>query len=257
MYVAGRKLALSRDFNVGDPVPTAIPIQGGGSLTVDRFPTRPFTNFDRLVRFESTGRSNYNGGTLEIKKRWEAALANLAYTLSEVKDNNPDSVNVVSGRRRRALPPIRRTGTRLCGRTERRGTPGLQRYRNIDYFKDSGVREGPPQRRSRADRDCRQRLPVFGEDRQRRQQRRQPQQRPVPGSRDSQRLPGRRTSTCGSPAVSRWASSPPELIAEAFNLSTPRTSACRTATSTTSRTCHPRPTSPTRGPTSASTGDAG
>src|SRR4029450_6513634 len=35
LFVAGRKLALSRDFNVGDAVPTAIPIQGGGSLTID------------------------------------------------------------------------------------------------------------------------------------------------------------------------------------------------------------------------------
>jgi outer membrane receptor protein involved in Fe transport len=98
LFVAGRKLALSRDFNVGDPVPVEIAIQGGGSLTVRRYPTRPFSNFDRLVRFESTGRSTYNGATVEVKKRFRGRLlANFAYTLGRVRDNNPDSVNVVLG----------------------------------------------------------------------------------------------------------------------------------------------------------------
>ncbi len=98
MFVAGRKLALSRDFNVGAAVPAPVPVQGGGTVTVNRYPTRPFSSFDRVVRFESTGRSNYNGATVEVKKRFNGRfLANLAYTLSAVKDNNPDSVNVVLG----------------------------------------------------------------------------------------------------------------------------------------------------------------
>jgi outer membrane receptor protein involved in Fe transport len=143
MYVAGRKLALSRDFNVGDPVPTAIPIQGGGSLTVDRFPTRPFSNFDRLVRFESTGRSNYNGGTLEIKKRWGGGvLANLAYTLSSVKDNNPDSVNVVLGGgddARFPSNPVNRDADYAYGQNDVRHRVVFSGYWNIDYFKDSGT----------------------------------------------------------------------------------------------------------------------
>lgn len=143
MFVAGRKLALSRDFNVGDPVPTAIPIQGGGSLTVDRFPTRPFSNFDRVVRFESTGRSNYNGGTLEIKKRWGGRLlANLAYTLSAVKDNNPDSVNVVLGGgddARFPSNPVNRDADYAYGQNDVRHRVVLSGYWNIDYFKDSGT----------------------------------------------------------------------------------------------------------------------
>jgi len=143
MFVAGRKLALSRDFNVGDPVPTAIPIQGGGSVTVDRFPTRPFSNFDRVVRFESTGRSNYNGGTLEIKKRWGGRLlANLAYTLSTVKDNNPDSVNVVLGGgddARFPSNPVNRDADYAYGQNDVRHRVVLSGYWNIDYFKDSGT----------------------------------------------------------------------------------------------------------------------
>jgi hypothetical protein len=142
MYVAGRKLALSRDFNVGDPVPTAIPIQGGGSLTVDRFPTRPFSNFDRLVRFESTGRSNYNGGTFELKKRWGGGvLASFAYTLSSVKDNNPDSVNVVLGGgddARFPSHPTNRDADYAAGQNDVRHRLVFSGYWNIDYFKDSG-----------------------------------------------------------------------------------------------------------------------
>ena len=142
MYVAGRKLALSRDFNVGDPVPTAIPIQGGGSLTVDRFPTRPFSNFDRLVRFESTGRSNYNGATVEVKKRFGGRfLGNFAYTLSEVKDNNPDSVNVVLGGgddTRFPSNPVDRDADYANGQNDVRHRLVFSGYWNIDYFKDSG-----------------------------------------------------------------------------------------------------------------------
>lgn len=99
LYVQGDKLQRSRDFNVGTPVPTAIPIVGGGSITVDRFPTvRPFTNFDRIVRFESSAESEYLGLTLEGRKRFGAGLeARLAYTYGEVEDTVPDATAVVPG----------------------------------------------------------------------------------------------------------------------------------------------------------------
>jgi outer membrane receptor protein involved in Fe transport len=143
MFVAGRNLALSRDFNVGAPVPTAVPIQGGGSLTVDRFPTRPFTNFDRLVRFESTGRSNYNGGTFELKKRFSGGfLGNFAYTLSHVKDNNPDSVNVVLGGgddARFPSNPVDRDADYADGQNDVRHRLVLSGYWDIGGFRDSGA----------------------------------------------------------------------------------------------------------------------
>jgi outer membrane receptor protein involved in Fe transport len=141
MFVAGRKLALSRDFNVGDPVLTAIPIQGGGSLNVNRYPTRPFSNFDRLVRFESTARSNYNGATLELKKRFRGSLlANLAYTLSQVKDNNPDSVNVVLGGgddARFPLDPRDRDADYTYGSNDVRHRLVFSGYWDISYWKGS------------------------------------------------------------------------------------------------------------------------
>jgi len=98
LFVAGRDLPRSNDFNVGTPVPTEVPIQGGGSLTVQRFPSlRPFTSFDRIVRYESTAESKYNGATVEIRKVRGRALASVSYTLGKVEDTVPDATNVVIG----------------------------------------------------------------------------------------------------------------------------------------------------------------
>jgi outer membrane receptor protein involved in Fe transport len=97
LYVRGRKLQRSTDINLFPPVPTAIPIQDGGSVTVDRFPTaRPFTNFDRIIEFQSTAESEYNGLTLELRKRFNGKLLyNVAYTLGKVEDTVPDATAVV------------------------------------------------------------------------------------------------------------------------------------------------------------------
>jgi outer membrane receptor protein involved in Fe transport len=97
LWVRGEKLQRSNDFNVGTPVETAIPIQGGGSLTVLRYPTaRPFSNFDRIIRFESTAESEYNGIILEARKRWGDSLqAAIAYTYGKVTDTAPDATAVV------------------------------------------------------------------------------------------------------------------------------------------------------------------
>ncbi|MGH9363510.1 MAG: TonB-dependent receptor domain-containing protein, partial [Thermoanaerobaculia bacterium] len=97
LHVRGRKLQRSTDINLNPPVATDIPIQGGGALTVDRFPAaRPFTNFDRIIQFESTAESEYNGLTLELRKRSRGRLqANVAYTFGEVEDTVPDATAVV------------------------------------------------------------------------------------------------------------------------------------------------------------------
>jgi hypothetical protein len=143
LFVAGRKLALSRDFNVGDAVSAAVPIQGGGSIAIPRFPTRPFTSFDRVVRFESTGRSSYNGATFELKKRFGGRLlGNLAYTLSHVKDNNPDSVNVVLGGgddARFPSNPVDRDADYADGQNDVRHRVVVSGYWDLDYFKGSGA----------------------------------------------------------------------------------------------------------------------
>ncbi|MFN7962214.1 MAG: TonB-dependent receptor [Thermoanaerobaculia bacterium] len=97
LYVKADKLQRSRDFNVGTAVPTDIPIQGGGSLRVNQYPTaRPFTNFDRLIRFESTAKSKYNGLTLELRRRYNGRYqTSLSYTYGKVTDTAPDATAVV------------------------------------------------------------------------------------------------------------------------------------------------------------------
>ena len=122
--------------------PPRSPSRAGAASTVDRFPTRPFTNFDRLVRFESTGRSNYNGATVELKKRFSGGfLGNLAYTLGKVKDNNPDSVNVVLGGgddARFPSDPVDRDADYAHGQNDVRHRLVLSGYWDLGYFKDSG-----------------------------------------------------------------------------------------------------------------------
>ena len=99
LFVKGTDLPRSADFNLGDPVATTVPIQGGDALTVQRFPSvRPFANFDRIVRYESTADSRYNGLTLELRRPFRGRLqASVAYTLGKVTDTVPDATNVVLG----------------------------------------------------------------------------------------------------------------------------------------------------------------
>ena len=99
LYVHGSKLQRSTDINIGTPVPTTVAVQGGGSITVQQFPNaRPFTNFGRIIEFQSSAKSEYNGLTLELRKRynhnWQASFA---YTLGKVTDTAPDATAVVPG----------------------------------------------------------------------------------------------------------------------------------------------------------------
>jgi hypothetical protein len=89
----------AQDFNVGTPAPADVPIAGGGSLTVQRFPSaRPFNAFDRIIRFESSAESNYNALNFEVHKRFDGALqAGLVYTLGHVTDTKPDATAAVPG----------------------------------------------------------------------------------------------------------------------------------------------------------------
>ncbi|HEY0143099.1 MAG TPA: TonB-dependent receptor [Thermoanaerobaculia bacterium] len=59
---------------------------------------RPFTNFSRIIEFQSSANSRYNGWTVDVNKRfshnWQARLA---YTWSKVEDDRPDATAVVPG----------------------------------------------------------------------------------------------------------------------------------------------------------------
>jgi outer membrane receptor protein involved in Fe transport len=142
LFVAGRDLPRSNDFNVGDPIPTEVPISTGGSVLVDRFSsTRPFSNFDRIVRYESTAESKYNGVTLELRKAFRGHFqGSVAYTLGKVEDTVPDATNVVLGGgddARFQSNPKNFEADRAAGNNDIRHRAVLSGYWDLGYFTGS------------------------------------------------------------------------------------------------------------------------
>ncbi|HEY0159302.1 MAG TPA: TonB-dependent receptor [Thermoanaerobaculia bacterium] len=97
-YVKGEDLSRSTDINISNPVTVTANIKGGGTASYTRYSGRPFTHFARIIEFQSSARSRYDGLTLDLQKRfthnWQARLA---YTYSTVKDDKPDATAVVPG----------------------------------------------------------------------------------------------------------------------------------------------------------------
>jgi hypothetical protein len=92
-HVQGNDLQRSIDYNVG---PSTIVMSGG--VPIRRYTDRPLVNFQRVILFQSSADSRYNGFTVDLNKRfsnhWQARLA---YTYSKVEDNKPDATAVVPG----------------------------------------------------------------------------------------------------------------------------------------------------------------
>src|SRR5262249_10761006 len=145
MFVAGRKLQRTRDFNIGTPVPTEIPVLGGGSVTIQQFPTAwPFTNFARILRFESTAESTYNGLAVELWEGFGRGLqATLAYTLGKVTDTKPDAPAVVPGNpgddAKYVSNPAGFEADRAPGDLDQRHRLVFSGIWDIDYVKGSGA----------------------------------------------------------------------------------------------------------------------
>jgi outer membrane receptor protein involved in Fe transport len=97
-YVKGEDLTRSADINISNPIDFTIGVAGVGPTTVKRYTGRPFANFARIIEFQSSARSRYDGLTLDLQKRfaqnWQARIA---YTYSTVKDDKPDATAVVPG----------------------------------------------------------------------------------------------------------------------------------------------------------------
>ncbi len=95
-YVKGSDLQRTRDINVSTPTTVNATISTGGTASFTRYTGRPYTNFTRVLAFESSAKSKYDGVTLDLQKRfsnnWQARLA---WTHSTVKDNKPDATAVV------------------------------------------------------------------------------------------------------------------------------------------------------------------
>ena len=226
LRVDGRKLQRSTDINLFAPVATEIPVQGGGTVTVQQYPTaRPFTNFDRIIQFESTAESEYNGFTLELRKRSRGRFqGSLAYTLGKVEDTVPDATAVVpnSGDDAKfASNPFDFEADRAPGANDQRHRLVLSGLWDLSYWKDrqglskalldgwslswiAVAQTGQPYSRvvtNDLNRDTNTRNDI------------------VPGSRNSERLPD--TYTIDARLAKRiplTGGSSLELIAEAFNL---------------------------------------
>ncbi len=97
LYVKGDDLPRSTDINIGAASDVTLPVVGGGTVTYRRYSsTRPFSNFTRIIEFQSSAHSEYNGLTLEIIKRYSHHwMGRMAYTWGAVKDDKPDATAVV------------------------------------------------------------------------------------------------------------------------------------------------------------------
>ena len=97
-FVKGDDLQRSRDVNVSGPTTVTANIAGDGTTTFTRYATKPLANFARVIAFESSARSKYNGVTLDLQKRfsnnWQSRVS---WTHGMVKDNKPDATAVVPG----------------------------------------------------------------------------------------------------------------------------------------------------------------
>jgi hypothetical protein len=99
LHVSGDELPRSTDLNIGALGSAAYTVAGTGEqLTYHRFGPGPFTNFARVISFESTAESTFNGLTLELNRRFSRRVsARAAYTLGKVEDTVPDATAVVPG----------------------------------------------------------------------------------------------------------------------------------------------------------------
>ena len=105
-YVKGSDLPRTVDINVANPVTQTINIypdanassQPIGTATYTKYTAKRFTNFNRVLEFQSSGHSQYNGLTFDLQKRFSSNWqARLAYTYSRAKDDHPDATIVVPG----------------------------------------------------------------------------------------------------------------------------------------------------------------
>ena len=98
LHVSGSQLPRSTDLNIGASSATNYTVASGQALTYYKFAAGPFSNFARVISFQSTAASTYNGVTVELNRRFARHVsARAAYTLGKVTDTVPDATAVVPG----------------------------------------------------------------------------------------------------------------------------------------------------------------
>ena len=99
LFVHGDQLPRSTDINIGAATPITFAVAGTGeTIPHYRFAAGPFTNFARIISFQSTAVSTYQGLTFEANRRFSGGLQGRAsYTVGRVTDTVPDATAVVPG----------------------------------------------------------------------------------------------------------------------------------------------------------------
>jgi TonB dependent receptor len=100
LFVDGSDLPRSIDRNLGALGSRTFTVAGSGESLPYHFfaAARPFANFTRVIGFEASAESRYNGITLEVNRRLANHLQfRTAYTLGKVEDTVPDATAVVPG----------------------------------------------------------------------------------------------------------------------------------------------------------------
>ena len=100
LRVNGGDLPRSVDRNVGTLGARVVTIAPAGQAVSTPFfgADRPFRNFQRVIAFESSAESSYNGLTLELNRRFSGATQfRVAYTAARAVDTVPDATAVLPG----------------------------------------------------------------------------------------------------------------------------------------------------------------
>lgn len=141
LHVTGHHLSRSIDMNVATWTPATIQDDAGHTFSYRKYDAaRPFPNFTRVIDFQSTADSHYDGLTLELNKRfsnhWQGRVA---YTWSKVLDTKPDATAVVPGNAgddsKYAQDPLNLADDYGPGDADARHRLVLSGLWSLDYFK--------------------------------------------------------------------------------------------------------------------------
>ena len=143
LYVKGTHLQRSTDINLGSPGTTTYTDASGNTYTLVKYGTdRPFANFNRVIQFQSSAESEYNGATLEINKRfsnnWQARIA---YTFGKVIDTKPDATSVVPNGgddAKQVSDPRNFNVDRAVGDADQPHRVVISAYWSMPYFREAG-----------------------------------------------------------------------------------------------------------------------
>lgn len=149
-YLGVRANQLQRTRDINTPITqnlVNISIAGTSpvsTLTFQQFSgSRPIAGFVRISQFESSAKSTYHGGTLQVTKRLSHNYQfSAAYTLSKVIDDNPDATAVVpfgSDDAKMAYNPSLPILDRALGNNDQRHRLVISGIWHLDYAKNMGA----------------------------------------------------------------------------------------------------------------------